>query len=184
MDISVSPKAGKLARQYRVRPQDLAFADLVAVGWEPEDAWAAAVREGVTWTKTARNKAISDLVSSPNIQERIQAVQSVLRKNQVDAVRNATNKERKDIVNEAMSKENMLFDLQSALSQMTVGSKEWLDTKKMIIDVTRMKQDEIKDDETTVHHFLPVRYPTGCQDCLYSRCDTCKYKKSYKESEV
>lgn len=182
MDITVSPKASKLARQYKLRPQDLAFADLVAVGWEPEDAWAAAVREGVTWTKTARNKAIAELVNSENVQERIMNVQAVLRKNQVEAVKNATNKEKKSIVSEAMSKENMLYDLQTALTNMSIGSKEWLDTKKMIIDVTRMKQDEVKDDETTIHHFLPVRYPTGCQDCLYCRCDTCKYKKSYGET--
>ena len=182
MDITVSSKTTKLTRQYRLRPQDLAFADLVAVGWEPEDAWAVAVREGVTWTKIARNNAINELLNSANVQERIQAVQAVLRKNQVAAVKNATNKEKKDVVSEAMSKENMLYDLQTALSNMSVGSKEWLDTKKMIIDVTRMKQDEVKDDETTIHHFLPVRYPTGCQDCLYSRCDTCKYKKSYGET--
>ena len=161
MDIVVTPKTSKLARQYRLRPQDLAFADLVAVGWEPEDAWAAAVREGVTWTKTARKNAISELLNAENVNERIKDVQAVLRKNQVEAVRNATSKEKKDIVSEAMSKENMLFDLQTALSKMSIGSKEWLDTKKMIIDVTRMKQDEVKDDNTTVHHFLPVQYPTG-----------------------
>ena len=183
MDITVSPKTSKLARQYRLKPQFLAFADLVAVGWEPEDAWAATVREGVTWTKTARNKAISDLVNSEYVQDRINDVRAVLRKNQVEAVRNATNKEKKDIVSEAMSKENMLYDLQTALTNMSIGSKEWLDTKKMIIDVTRMKQDEVKDDAKTIHHFLPMHYPTGCQDCLFSKCNTCKYKKSYKESE-
>ncbi|MBR1449551.1 MAG: hypothetical protein IJ588_12500 [Prevotella sp.] len=181
MDITVSQKTAKLARQYRLRPQDLAFADLVAVGWEPEDAWAAAVREGVTWTKTARKQALSDLLNAENVQDRINDVKAVLRKNQIEAVKNASDKDKKAIVNNAMSKENMLYDLQTALESMTIGSKEWLDTKKMIIDVTRMKQDEVKDDNNTIHHFLPVHYPTGCQDCLYSRCDTCKYKKSYRE---
>jgi len=182
MDIIVSQKTNRLARQYKLKPQELAFADLVAVGWEPEDAWAAAIREGITWTKTARAKAISELSEDERVKNRVDSVRAVLRKNQVEALRNVTNKERKDVVSEAMSKENMLYDLQTALTKMSIGSKEWLDTKKMIIDVTRMKQDEVKDDESTVHYFLPVQYPTGCQDCLYCRCDTCKYKKSYGET--
>lgn|GEM_PF-937753 len=181
MDISVSTKTSKLARQYRLRPQDLAFADLVAVGWEPEDAWAAAVREGVTWAKAARAKAIAALVNTENVQNRISDVRSVLRKNQVEAVKNATEKDRKAVVSDAMSKENMIYDLQTAIGKMAVGSKEWIDTKKMIIDVTRMKQDEVKDEEKTIHYFLPVNYPDGCENCLYCKCDSCKYKKQFSE---
>ena len=82
-----------------------------------------------------------------------------------------------------MSNENMLDDRQTAKQKMTVGTKEWLDTNKLIVDVTRMKQDEVVNEETTIHYFLPVQYPTGCQDCLYQRCDTCKYKKTYEEQK-
>lgn len=181
MDIAVSAKASKLARQYGLRPQELAFADLVAVGWEPEDAWATAVREGVTWTKTARKKSIAELAAKETVQERIESVRAVLRKNQIEAVKSVSAKDKKTVVSEALSKENMLYDLQMALENLAIGSKEWLDTKKMIIDVTRMKQDEVKDDNQTIHHFLPVRYPTGCSDCLFQRCNTCKYKKAYND---
>jgi len=177
MDIIVSTKQQKLAKQYKLKPQELAFADLCAVGWEPEDAWNAAIREGLTWNKSARKEAIDRLINSSYVQDRISNVKQVLRKDQIESVKNTSNKERKEIVSEAMSKESMIFDLQSALANMTPGTKEWLDTKKLIVEVTRMKQDEVKDEERTVHYFLPVRYPTGCQDCLYSRCDTCKYKK-------
>lgn len=181
MDIIVSTKQQKLAKQYKLKPQELAFADLCAVGWEPEDAWNAAIREGLTWNKSARKEAIDKLFNSPYVQERIDSVKQVLRKQQIESVKNITNKERKEIVSEAMSKEAMIYDLQTALQNMTTGTKEWLDTKKLIVEVTRMKQDEVKDEERTVHYFLPVRYPTGCQDCLYSRCDTCKHKINAKE---
>lgn len=183
MEIEVSTKAKKLARQYRLRPQDMAFADLIAVGWDAEDAWNVAVREGMAWNKSAKKEAIYQLQHSDYVSERIKATKAVLRKDQIESMKNVDKNDRKVIVNEAMSKESMLYDLQSALVNMDTGSKEWLDTKKLIIEVTRMKQDEVKDDTTTVHHFLPARYPTGCQDCLFSKCDECIYKKDYEQKE-
>ena len=87
------------------------------------------------------------------------------------------------IVETAMSKETMLYKLQTAKSLKPKDSKEWIDINEMIIDVTRMKQDDVQTENNTIHHYLPVHYPTGCQDCLYSRCNFCKYKKAYKEGE-
>ena len=166
MDIEVTSKTSKIARQYKLSPDQLAFADLLAVGWEPEDAWAVAIRKGIAWSKKARKDAIAELANDQAVKERIVEVQAVLRKNQIEAVKNTTNSERQNIINSAMSKEQMLFDLQEALMSMPRGSKEWLDTKKLIIDVTRMKQDEVKDDNNTIHHYLPVNYPVSCEYCL------------------
>lgn len=173
----------RLARQHKLKPEELAFADLLACGWPPDDAWAVAIRTGVSWAKTARVKAIKELASKQAVQERAEATKDILRKNQVEAVKKTVNTERQDLVSSAMSKEQMLFDLQEALMGMTRGSKEWLDTKKLIIDVTRMKQDEVKDENQTIHHYLPVDYPQSCEYCLRSRCNECKYKKAYKEGE-
>ena len=46
--------------------------------------------------------------------------------------------------------------------------------------IRRAHKDEVQTENTTIHHFLPVQYPTGCHDCLYQRCDSCKYKREYK----
>ena len=166
MDIEVSSKTTKLSRQYKLSPEQLAFADLCAVGWEPEDAWAVAIRKGVTWTKKARKDAITDLTNEPAVAERIADVKAILRKDQIEAVKKISSNDRQDIINSAMSKEQMLFDLQEALANLPRGSKEWIDIKKMIVDVTRMKQDEVKDDNNTIHHYLPVNYPVSCEYCL------------------
>lgn len=181
MDITVSPKTSKEAKATKLKPEEMAFADLVAVGWPPEDAWAVAIRQGVTWNKSALKEAIAQLYSQPAVQERITATRNVLSTRQKEAVAKATKSERAQVIDRAMSKENMLFNLQTALDSMNVGSKEWLDTSKMIVDVTRMKQDEVQTDENTIHYHLPVAYPTGCKDCLYSRCNECHYKRECEE---
>lgn len=183
MEFELSQKTDKFCKTYKLTAEQLAFADLCAVGWEPTDAFMVAFRKGATWRKRALKEEVDKLLASKPVKDRVAEVQHVLTERQKEAVRQTSKKDRNEVVDAAMSKEQMLYDLQTALASMTVGSKEWLDTKKLIVDVTRMKQDEVKDETNTVHHFLPVHYPTGCQDCLYQRCNTCKFKKYYDENK-
>lgn len=164
--IEVTSKTSKLARQFKVTPEELGFADLVAVGWEPEDAWACCIRKGATWNRQARKQALEDILAKPTVQDRIETTKSVLRRTQIDAIRNADDKDRQALLESATSKEEMLIDLQSALANQTVGSTEWIQTKKLIVDVTRMKNEEVKKEDNTIHHFLPVDYPRSCENCL------------------
>lgn len=166
MDIDVSSKLAKKAREYKLKPEEMGFADLVAVGWEPADAWACAIRQGATWNATARKAAIEALMKSEGVMKRIDDVRSTINKQQIEAIRNATEEERKQLLELATSKEQMLIDLQQALTKQTPGSKEWLDTKKLIVDVTRMKNDEVKEEAQMTHYHLPINYPTSCENCL------------------
>ena len=166
MDIEVTTKTSKKARQYKLKPEELGFADLVASGWEPEDAWACAIREGAVWNRAARKAAIEALLNKEGVKQRIEDVKSVLSKNQIESIKNASDDERRALLDLATSKEEMLMSLQQSLTKQTVGSTEWIQTKKLIIDVTRMKNEEVKKEDNTVHHFLPIDYPRSCENCL------------------
>lgn len=183
MELEVSQKTERLAKSMKLTPEQMAFADLVAVGWETSDAYIVAFHKGSTWIKKALKDEVQKLLDNQNVKNRIDETKSVLSQRQKDAVKNTAKKELTTIVDTAMSKEKMLFDLQTAKATSIPGSKEWIDINKMIIDVTRMKQDDVQTENRTIFHFLPVRYPTGCHDCLYQRCDTCRYKKAYKGEE-
>lgn len=166
MDIEVSSKTSKQARQYKVKPEELGFADLVAVGWEPEDAWNCAIRMGATWNRPARKAAIEELLAKEGVKQRIADTKSVLSKNQIESIKNASDDERRALLDLATSKEEMLMSLQQSLLNQTAGSTEWIQTKKLIIDVTRMKNEEVKKEDNTVHHYLPIDYPRSCENCL------------------
>ncbi len=183
MDAIVTPQTEKLARNYKLTPEELAFADLVAVGWSIEDAWAIALRKGTTWTKKARNEAIDDLYRKESVQKRITETKGVLSKKQTERIRSEIDGSAKALLERATNKESKIVELQAKL-EASSDTNEWLKINQQIIDVTRMKQDEVKTEDTTIHHFLPVHYPTGCKDCLYSKCDKCKYKKAYKPDNI
>lgn len=183
MELEVSQKTQKICKSYKLTAEQMAFADLIAVGWEPTDAYIVSFHKGSTWVKAALKKEVDKLLVNDGVKSRVDETRSVLSKRQKEAIQNATSKETEKVVETAMSKEAMLYDLQKAKLDKPIGSKEWIDINKMIIDVTRMKQDDIQTENTTIHHYLPVRYPTSCQDCLYSKCDKCKYKISYKNTD-
>lgn len=183
MELEVSQKTARLCKTLKLDPETMAFADLCAIGWEPSDAYIVAFHKGSTWIKKALRGEVDKLLQTQPVQDRMAETRHVLSERQKEAVRQTAKKERNAVVDTAMSKEQMLYDLQTAKANMTIGSKEWLDTNKLIVDVTRMKQDEVTNEESTIHHFLPVHYPTGCHDCLYQKCSTCKYKLAYEEKD-
>ena len=183
MELEVSQKTEKLCKSLKLSPEELAFADLCSLGWEPSDAYIVAFHQGSTWVKRALKNEVERLLALESVKNRMDENRNVLSNRQKESIRNTTNKERSEIIESATSKEQMLYDLQTAKRGMAIGSKEWIDINKMIVDVTRMKQDEVQTENTTIRHFLPVQYPTGCQDCLYQRCDSCKYKKAYKGAD-
>lgn len=183
MDIELSKKGTALCKNYKVSAEVIVFADLCSLDWEPTDAYIMAFRKGSTWIKKALKDEVEKLLSSEAVQSRIAENKQVLSNRQKEAVRQTAKRERNMVVDSAMSKEQMLYDLQLAKHDATIGSKEWIDISKLIVDVTRMKQDEVLKEDNTILYHLPVHYPTGCQDCLYQRCDTCRYKTAYDGEE-
>lgn len=183
MELDISQKTERVCKSFGLKTEELVFADLCSLGWEPSDAYIVAFRKGSTWLKKVLKSEAEKLLDTESVKNRIAENKRILSDRQKEAIKQTAKKERTVVVDTAMSKEQMLYDLQVAKAALKPASKEWIDINKLIVDVTRMKQDEVVNEETTIHHFLPVKYPTGCQDCLYQRCDSCKYKKAFLEME-
>jgi len=181
MDIDVSSKLNKTARQYKLTPEQLAFADLVSQGWPEEDAWAVAIRKGATWNRQALKDEVAKLLASEAVQKRIAENKDVLQQSQIEQIQQEMKDNADELLEMATNKEKKLIELQTILKKLKPGSTEYNKVNDQIINISRMKQNEVKTDDKTIHYYLPVNYPTGCNDCLYSRCEQCKYKKEHIE---
>ena len=177
MAVDVSSKINKVARNYRLTPEQLAFADLVTQGWPEEDAWTVAIRTGAAWNRTAYKAEVAKLLASEAVQQRIAENKNVLRQSQIDRIQQDMKDNQDELLELATNKEKKLIELQSILKDLKPGSTEYNKVNDQIINISRMKQNEVKTDDKTIHYYLPVAYPTGCQDCLFSKCDQCRYKK-------
>lgn len=182
MAVEVSSKLNKIARNYKLSPEQLAFADLVTQGWPEEDAWAVAIRTGVsTWNRTALKAEVAKLLASESVKQRIAENKEILRQSQIDRIQKDMRDNQDELLELATNKEKKLIELQSILKNLKPGSTEYNKVNDQIINISRMKQNEVKTDDKTIHYYLPVNYPTGCQDCLYSRCDQCQYRNDVKQ---
>ena len=168
MDLDITSKTQKTARQFHINAEQLAFADLVAVGWPIEDAWAVAIRKGATWNRKAQQEAQETLLKNEDVQQRIDDVQSVLAQKQTDRIREKMSEDKKGLLERATNKEQKLIELQTLIENggLKPGSTEYNKINDQIIQVSQMKKDDIKTEDNTKHFFLPVNYPTSCENCI------------------
>lgn len=168
MDLDITSKTQKTARQFHINAEQLAFADLVAVGWPIEDAWAVAIRKGATWNRKAQLEAQETLLKNEGVQQRIDDVQSVLAQKQTDRIREKMSEDKRGLLERATNKEQKLIELQTLIENggLKPGSTEYNKINDQIIQVSQMKKDDIKTEDNTKHFFLPVNYPTSCENCI------------------
>lgn len=163
----VSIAIHNLKKKYGMaQPEYLIYADLRAAGWCQSDAWAVAFNgQGMHWGKNVLQAEMDKLENLDSVKERIAELQG----------RRA---QKGDLTPEelarATSKEQILTDLVVARKGMKSGTKEWFEATTRIADYNKIKQDEIQTEDTTVHYYLPVSYPTSCKDCLLNKDKKCK----------
>ncbi len=169
MEVNVSAKTSKLARSFKLTPEQMAFADLVTQGWPEEDAWAMTIRTGATWNRAALKDEVAKLLATEAVQQRIAENKEVLRQSQIDKIHEGIRDHADELLEKATNKEKKLIELQQILENLKPGSTEYNKVNDQIINISRMKQNEVKTDDNTIHYYLPVNYPTGCDDCLFNK---------------
>lgn len=139
--------------------EQLIYADLRSKGWSEADAFYAAYRDNYSHLPKGQQRMImKKLENDKGVQKRMNG-------------ETASGPDESKIlpfeeIARETSKEKILSDLVMARKGSAEGSKEWSDLTKMIADIAKVKQDEIKTDEEQIKYFLPVHYPTSCKDCL------------------
>lgn len=139
----------------------LCYAAMRAAGIGINDAWNLTFQNaGLTWDKNRLKAEQQKLENLEGVQQFISELKKEREnKSQIDEIS-------ADDLAKATSKEKILSDLLKARNLTKPSSKEWIDITSKIADYARIKQDEIKEEDTTIHYYLPVNYPKTCKDCL------------------
>ena len=159
-------------------PMHKVFCDLILSGWEKEDAYAFSGLWNPTYSTLMNIQDMNHLLKEDaGVVEYIEAKvkeQEALKKKAKKAIEQAEKQELTEIdMATELSKEAQLKELLSAKALHPVGSKEWLDIKKMIADISRVKQDDIQDEEDVVHFYVPIQ----CHNCSLYLAQKAKNKK-------
>lgn len=146
-------------KKAKISIEEKIFADLMLSGWKDNDAYIAAFGYNMTLSDSYIKSQMRSVVNSPDFSKYMES--SGKRKERRD-----THEENDDDISmdDALSmatKEETLKGLIIAKSRMKVGSKEWLDTTKLIADLQQMKKEVVEEEDTTVHYYLPLT----CNKC-------------------
>lgn len=144
------------------------YASLRGSGMSIRNSWMIAFQgTGCNWPKDALEREMNKLESLESVQKRIAEVNGIKEKNCGDDL---TPEE----LAKATSKEEIMKNLVIAQRKQKLGSPEWQKTTAMIADYSKIKQDELQTEDTTVHFFLPCNFPTGKNDCILFKNGLCK----------
>lgn len=150
-------------------PRYYIYASLRGSGMSIRDSWAVAFQgEGFNWPKDVLEREMNKLESLESVQTRIAEVQGNKAKNE------SADELSPEELAKATSKEQILTDLVIARRRMKEGTKEWTEQTRLIAEYARIKQDELQTEDSTVHFYLPINYPTGKDDCLLFKNGLCK----------
>lgn len=150
-------------------PRYYIYASLRGSGMSIRDSWAVAFQgEGFNWPKDTLEREMNKLESLESVQTRIAKVQGKKAKNE------SADELSPEELAKATSKEQILTDLVIARRRMKEGTKEWTEQTRLIAEYARIKQDELQTEDSTVHFYLPINYPTGKNDCLLFKNGLCK----------
>lgn len=147
-------------------PMHKAFCDLLLAGWDKEDAYAFSGLWNPTYSTLMNIQDMNHLLKEDaGVIEYIESKvkeQEALKKKAKKAVEQAEKQELPEIdMATELSKEAQLKELLAAKALHPVGSKEWLDIKKMIADISRVKTENLETEEEFVHFYVPIQ----CHNC-------------------
>ena len=167
-----SPKTTKTAKKLMMSVNELAMSELMAIGWSQTDAYIVAFNKGLSKTEEELRKITDDIVAKQQFRKHMEEVNLKIKEENIAASKRMTDDG--DTFIEQSSKEYTLRQLVAAREAYQPGSSDWLKINQQIIDVTQMKKDEIKEEDNTIHYFLPLR----CYQCaLFQRENEKKSKK-------
>lgn len=138
--------------------EELMYADLRRSGWEKGDAFYAVYRDSFSaFSKGQQRIMIKKMEESPAIKARM---------NQNGENDNKGKKMSIEELAKETSKEKVLSDLVMARNKMAEGTKEWIDTTRLIAEYAKIKDESTKIDKQLTRYYLPAKYPRSCKDCL------------------
>lgn len=150
-----SSKLTRAAKKANLSIEELAMSELMALGWGQIDAYILAYHKGLSKSEDELRDTTGSITGNPAFRKHMEEVNVKMKEENLAASKRMTGED--DVFMEQSSKEYTLRQLVSAREAFRPGSSDWLKINQQIIDVTQMKKDEIKEEDNTIHYFLPLR---------------------------
>lgn len=163
----------KQMKKYSLNEREYAFATLISNGWDSHSAWYVVNNaRGEAWSREALAHEIDKLIYKTK--ECVGILKNERNGEEDKAMKKEVKQASKMDLSSKSLKETQLTELIAAKERLQAGSREWIDAQKLIADISGTKKSEIKEENKTIHYYLPLK----CIDCsLYKEKTTKEHEQ-------
>lgn len=155
-------------KRYKIDGNHRAIADLILLGWTPKDAYMAVGLYDATYSDTFHEGMIREITENEAFKMYVSKTE---RKKELDVekklkakVNGGEEEDTDDASKKYRTKDEVIEALASTVD--TLHGKDRADVLMKLADLQRMKQEEVVEEDNTVHFYLPVT----CHMCdLYNK---------------
>lgn len=183
--IEITKKKQRECSKHGLSARDMALADLVLAGWGKWDAYLAMDLYKPALSDFQNDVIFKKVTENPNFLAYINAktLEIEKRKEKEKKEKKAAAKAAKEvnlptdteISNSPLTKEELLAELKKSADDLKDDPKNRALVLARYADLQKMKQDEVKTEDTTVHYYLPLT----CFKCSLYNAE--KRRKKNKE---
>lgn len=154
---SYTTKFKQECKRYKIDGNHRAIADLILLGWTPKDAYIAVGLYDATYSDTFHEGMIREITENEAFKTYVCKTE---RKKELDVEKKVKAKvggeeeETDDASGRYRTKDEVIEALASTVD--TLHGKDRADVLMKLADLQRMKQEEVVEEDNTVHFYLPV----------------------------
>lgn len=162
-------------RKIKLKAHEKAIADLMAVGWKAEDAALALGLVKVALSDEYNKEQIEKLITEPEFTRYLNTKMKQIARGKGDS---ATEDEEQEEI-PRLTKEEVLQEMLRTAMALPLKDPKRVDILNKYADLQQMKKDEVQEEDTTVHYYLPL----SCNNCSLYLAQKRKIRKQQKDEE-
>ena len=145
----------------KLDPQARAMAELMVQGWTAQDAFIAVGYNKPALSDEYNKQQIEKYITDSDFNAYMESRRKSIKRGILKQYESSSEEEEERTAIKLLSKEEILQEaLQSALS-LPVNDKNRVEILMKYADLAQMKKEEIKEEDTTIHYYLPLT----CNNC-------------------
>lgn len=159
--LTVSRKLQTECKKANLDVQERAMADLMVLGWTAQDAFIAAGFNKPMLSDEYNKQQLEILTTDAAFQKYLDARSKALKKGILKQYESDSEEDEERTQVKLLSKEEVLQEALQTAMLLPKNDPKRVDVLMRFADLAQMKKEEIKEEDTTIHYYLPL----SCKQC-------------------
>lgn len=145
----------------KLEPQVRAMAELMVQGWTPQDSFIAVGFYKPSLSDDYNKQQIERIITDNNFTAYMEARRKAIKRGILKQYEPDSEEEPERTQVKLLSKEEVLQEALQTAMLLPKNDPKRVDVLMRFADLAQMKREEIKEEDTTIHYYLPL----SCNNC-------------------